>query len=80
MTPNSAPLNLDDDPAVNGTLIKSNNYINSASYHKLHNMNVAFQLMEDAGIQVSTRFLIETFSAKIEKNLSIVLTPFVFYS
>ena len=56
MTPNSAPLSL-DEPVANGTLINSSNYINSSSYHKLHNMNVAFQLMEDANIPVKTFFL-----------------------
>ena len=52
MTPNSAPLNPDEEPAANGTLINSSNYVNSSSYHKLHNMNVAFQLMEDANLPV----------------------------
>lgn len=60
MTPNSAPLNLDDQPAANGTHINSNNYINSSSYHKLHNMNVAFQLMEDANIPVGKLFFFST--------------------
>lgn len=58
MTPNNAPLNFeqpDNDPK--DKLINSTNYINSSSYHKLHNMNVAFQLIEDAGIQVNFRDL-----------------------
>lgn len=52
MTPNSKSLEMDQDLNHNDTLINSDNYINSSSYHKLHNMNLAFQLMEDANIQV----------------------------
>lgn len=54
MTPNNETLKLDES-IHNDTYISSNNYINSSSYHKLHNMNVAFQLMEDAGIPIRQR-------------------------
>ena len=49
------------------TAIQPDNYVESSPINKLHNVNVAFQLMEDAGIQVcpyncfeldSTKFLI----------------------
>lgn len=35
------------------TAFRSDNYIESSPHHKLHNVNVALQLLEDAGIGVS---------------------------
>ena len=68
MTPNDSPLNLDESNH-NELYLNSNNYINSSSFHKLHNMNIAFQLMQDAGIQVcvfkkSSSFLIKFINLK----------------
>lgn len=34
------------------TAFKSHNYIESSPHHKLHNVNVALELLEDAGINV----------------------------
>ena len=39
------------------TALSPDNYINTSPIHKLHNVNVAFQLMEDAGIYVSSSLL-----------------------
>ena len=53
MTPNNSPLTISEDNTnYNDTFINSTNYINSSSYHKLHNMNLAFELMQNYGIQV----------------------------
>lgn len=37
------------------TALQPNNYINTQPIHKLHNVNVAFQLLEDAGVIVRDR-------------------------
>lgn len=34
------------------TALQPENYVNTSPINKLHNVNVAFQLMEDAGLQV----------------------------
>ena len=41
------------------TAIQPDNYIESSPINKLHNVNVAFQLMEDSGIQVSHHYLLQ---------------------
>lgn len=42
---------------VKETAFRSDNYIESSPHHKLHNVNVALQLLEDAGINVSYRII-----------------------
>lgn len=44
------------DMAPNGvqTALHHDNYVNTAPIHKLHNVNVAFQLMEDADVNVKS--------------------------
>lgn len=41
------------------TALQPANYINTSPMHKLHNVNVAFQLLEDAGIQVNQKIRAE---------------------
>jgi hypothetical protein len=50
------------DPIVEATTTKETalqpeNYVDSSPINKLHNVNVAIQLLEDAGIQVNHSFL-----------------------
>jgi parvin len=50
------------DPVIEATTTKETalqpeNYVDSSPINKLHNVNVAFQLLEDAGIQVNHSFL-----------------------
>jgi parvin len=40
--------------SVGATQLRKGDYVNSVSMHKLHNVNVAFDLMEDSGINVSS--------------------------
>lgn len=51
------------DPIVEATspketALQRENYVNTSPINKLHNVNVAFQLLEDAGIQVNIKVLI----------------------
>lgn len=48
---------LGNDLIPKETALSPNNYINTSPIHKLHNVNVAFQLMEDAGIYVNRLIL-----------------------
>lgn len=45
---------LEDDLKPKETALHYDNYVNTSPINKLHNVNVAFQLMEDAGINVGT--------------------------
>lgn len=45
----------DPNPQGVQTAVQHENYINTSPFHKLHNVNVAFQLMKDADINVRER-------------------------
>jgi hypothetical protein len=51
------------------TCLSPHNYINTSSIHKLHNVNVALQLMEDAGIPVEYNNLIAILITKLIMNM-----------
>lgn len=55
------------------TALQLENYINTSPLHKLHNVNVAFQLMEDAGIEVQQRVRAEDIVNSDLKSLIRVL-------
>ena len=55
------------------TALQPENYINTSPLHKLHNVNVAFQLMEDAGIEVQQRVRAEDIVNSDLKSLIRVL-------
>lgn len=55
------------------TALQPENYINTSPLHKLHNVNVAFQLMEDAGIEIQQRVRAEDIVNSDLKSLIRVL-------
>ena len=55
------------------TALQPENYINTSPLHKLHNVNVAFQLMEDAGIEIHQRVRAEDIVNSDLKSLIRVL-------
>lgn len=69
-----------DDPHGKETAIQSDNYINTSPVHKLHNVNVAFQLMEEAGIMVRQKVRAEDIiNADLKSTLRVLYMIFTKY-
>lgn len=67
------------DMAPNGvqTALQHDNYVNTSPIHKLHNVNVAFQLMEDADINVKNRVRAEDIvNADLKSTLRVLYEIF----
>ncbi|XP_074605648.1 beta-parvin-like isoform X2 [Brevipalpus obovatus] len=58
------------------TALSPDNYINCSPINKLHNVNVAFQLMEDAGIYVSKVRAEDIVNADLKSVLRVLYTVF----
>lgn len=62
------------------TALHHDNYVNTAPIHKLHNVNVAFQLMEDADINVKNRVRAEDIvNADLKSTLRVLYEIFSRY-
>jgi parvin len=69
-----------DDPHGKETALQSDNYINTSPVHKLHNVNVAFQLMEEAGILVRQKVRAEDIiNADLKSTLRVLYMIFTKY-
>lgn len=70
------------DMAHNGvqTALQHENYVNTSPIHKLHNVNVAFQLMEDADVNVKNRVRAEDIvNADLKSTLRVLYEIFSKY-
>jgi parvin len=70
------------DLAHNGvqTALQYENYVNTSPIHKLHNVNVAFQLMEDADVNVKNRVRAEDIvNADLKSTLRVLYEIFSKY-
>lgn len=70
------------DMAHNGvqTALQHENYVNTSPIHKLHNVNVAFQLMEDADVNVKSRVRAEDIvNADLKSTLRVLYEIFSKY-
>ncbi|CAG2115800.1 unnamed protein product [Medioppia subpectinata] len=62
------------------TAIQPDNYVESSPINKLHNINVAFQLMEDSGIQVKQKVRAEDIvNADMKSTLRVLYMVFTKY-
>ncbi|RWS31718.1 beta-parvin-like protein [Leptotrombidium deliense] len=62
------------------TALSPDNYVDSSPIHKLHNVQVAFQLMEDAGIQVRHKVRAEDIAnADLKSTLRVLYMIFTKY-
>lgn len=62
------------------TALQHENYVNTSPIHKLHNVNVAFQLMEDADINVKSRVRAEDIvNADLKSTLRVLYEIFSKY-
>lgn len=69
-----------DDPHGKETAIQMDNYINTSPVHKLHNVNVAFQLMEEAGMHIRHKVRAEDIvNADLKSTLRVLYTIFTKY-
>lgn len=70
------------DMAAHGvqTALQHDNYVNTSPIHKLHNVNVAFQLMEDADVNVKSRVRAEDIvNADLKSTLRVLYEIFSKY-
>ncbi|RWS17385.1 beta-parvin-like protein [Dinothrombium tinctorium] len=71
---------LADATSPKETALSPDNYINTSPIHKLHNVQVAFQLMEDAGIQVRQKVRAEDIAnADLKSTLRVLYMIFTKY-
>lgn len=72
-----------ESPSVVGgkeTALTYENYVNTSPIHKLHNINVAFGLMEEAGIQVKSKVRAEDIvNADLKSTLRVLYMIFTKY-
>lgn len=72
-----------ESPSIVGgkeTALTYENYVNTSPIHKLHNINVAFGLMEDAGIQVKSKVRAEDIvNADLKSTLRVLYMIFTKY-
>ena len=62
------------------TALQHDNYVNTSPIHKLHNVNVAFQLMEDADVNVKSRVRAEDIvNADLKSTLRVLYEVFSKY-
>lgn len=62
------------------TALQHDNYVNTSPIHKLHNVNVAFQLMEDADVNVKSRVRAEDIvNADLKSTLRVLYEIFSKY-
>lgn len=62
------------------TALQYENYVNTSPIHKLHNVNVAFQLMEDADVNVKSRVRAEDIvNADLKSTLRVLYEIFSKY-
>jgi len=74
------PLTIDDPTGTKETAIQMDNYINTSPVHKLHNVNVAFGLMEEAGIHVRHKVRAEDIvNADLKSTLRVLYMIFTKY-
>lgn len=70
----------DTSPHSVQTALQHENYVNTSPIHKLHNVNVAFQLMEDADINVKNRVRAEDIvNADLKSTLRVLYEIFSKY-
>jgi len=81
----SEPTIVEDASVVNTsgskeTAVQMDNYINTSPVHKLHNVNVAFSLMEEAGINVRHKVRAEDIvNADLKSTLRVLYMIFTKY-
>ena len=74
------PMQIDDLTGNKETAIQMDNYINTSPVHKLHNVNVAFALMEEAGINVRHKVRAEDIvNADLKSTLRVLYMIFTKY-
>lgn len=71
----------DSSPVIGiQTAVQHDNYVNTSPIHKLHNVNVAFQLMRDAEVDVSDRVRAEDIvNADLKSTLRVLYMIFSKY-
>lgn len=81
----SEPVHVDDPSVVDttgtkATAIQMDNYINTSPVHKLHNVNVAFGLMEESGMNVRHKVRAEDIvNADLKSTLRVLYMIFTKY-